>query len=335
MVAGVGVVWRLTRLVRLLEAEARRVERAFDRADQVLPESRDQPEPAGVELPRLPTRAERIVHRLQAREIELEHAHRLASVGQLAAGLVHELRNELFAVKALVHVNREEARAQGLPVEDLNVIEQELRRMEDHLQGLVVMARPTRGGLGSADLTGAVKHAVMLLRGRARTQRVQVEADFPDQELLVAGESAQILQVVVNLLQNALEAVPEGGHVNLVLRRCDRDSTELIVRDDGPGIDPSVLPILFQPFVSSKPNGLGIGLAISRRIAESLGGSLTATNAAGGGASFCFRLPGPRKLPSQLSRTGPGSGRTQSMDLGTEGLNLNGSSRDGDTPCNR
>jgi signal transduction histidine kinase len=335
VIAGIGAAWRLVRLVRLLGDQVKQVDRAFDRADQVHPEIEDHPGLAGVDLPRLSTRAERIVDRLRARELELEHAHRLASVGQLAAGLVHELRNELFAVKALVYVNREEARAQGLPVDDLNVIEHELRRMEDQLQGLIVMARPTRGSFGAADLAGAVRHAVTLLRGRARAQRVQVETEIPEHDVPVAGESAQVLQVVVNLLQNALEAVPEGGRVGVELRCCERDSAELIVSDDGPGIEPGVLPILFQPFVSSKPNGLGIGLAISRRIAESLGGSLTATNAAGGGARFTFRLPGPGKPPGYLSRTGPGNGRGPLTDRETEGTNRNGSSRDADTTCDR
>jgi two-component system C4-dicarboxylate transport sensor histidine kinase DctB len=77
------------------------------------------------------------------------------------------------------------------------------------------------------------------------------------------------------------------------VRRTAFDQIEFIVRDDGPGIDPGVLPTIFEPFVSSKPNGLGIGLAVARRIADSLGGSLSATNLPRRGACFTFRLPPP------------------------------------------
>lgn len=291
ILVGFGIAWRIGRWTRHLSARVESVVRKLDHVCGVPSDEGGTLDGLGVQFESMSSAVEHVLQRLRMCELELQHAERLASLGRLAAGVAHELRNPLFAVKALVQVNKEEAEARGLPSEDLAIIERELRGMEGQMLSLIGMARRSRSGTQVADMTRAARHAVSLFQGRARAQRVRIQVDLPDEETPVPGDPEQIQQVVVNLLQNALDAVYEGGRVEIDVRRAATGQMELVVRDDGPGIDPSVLPFVFQPFVTSKPDGLGIGLAVARRIAESFGGSLSASNSDGGGACFTLRLP--------------------------------------------
>jgi signal transduction histidine kinase len=243
---------------------------------------------------------EQVVQRLQQSEREVLRAEQLAAVGQLAAGVAHELRNPLTSIKMLVQANREEAEARGLPSEDLNVIELEIRRMERSLKTFLDFARPPKPERRPTDLRGPVERTLALVGGRARKQHVTVRFEPPAVPLLAEADADQIQQLLVNLALNALDVMPRGGTLEVQLRQADRGRVEVRVGDTGPGIRPDLAPRLFTPFVSGKVTGVGLGLVISRRIAESHGGTLTADNRPGGGACFSLRLPG-------LGADGPGT----------------------------
>ncbi len=137
---------------------------------------------------------------------------------------------------------------------------------------------------------GLVRGVADLLRGRAERQKVAVRLDLPPAGVTVTADGEQLRQVLVNLGLNALDAMPTGGAVTFAVRPGPAGRTELEVADTGPGIPKAVLPRLFEPFVSSKDTGLGLGLVISKRIVEEHGGTLAAANRAGGGATFFVRL---------------------------------------------
>jgi signal transduction histidine kinase len=235
---------------------------------------------------------ERVFERLQQREREVLHAEQLAAVGQVAAGVAHELRNPLTSVKMLVQTGLEGAPPAGLPAEDLAIIEHEIRRMETCIQTFLDFARPPRSERRRTDLLAVVRRSLALLEGRARRQHVTFKTDVPPGtvELLIDGE--QIHQVLVNLMLNGLDAMPHGGELRLAVRRTD-DPRQVTVRihDSGQGIAPPILARLFEPFVSGKETGLGLGLSICRRLIEAHGGSITGENAPDGGAMFTFTLP--------------------------------------------
>ena len=128
----------------------------------------------------------------------------------------------------------------------------------------------------------------------------------PDHAFTIEADPEQIQQVLVNLVLNALDAMPNGGNLEVELRHCADGFVKLEVHDTGPGIAPELMPHLFEPFVSSKETGLGLGLVVSRRIAEAHGGSLKAVNAPRGGACFELRLPVISKAasPSELLTAG-------------------------------
>lgn len=221
-------------------------------------------------------------------------AEELAGVGQLAAGMAHELRNPLTAIKMLVQTNREEAEASGLPAEDLNVIEQEILRMEGRLNVFIDFARPPKPERRLVDLAAVVGETMALVGGRARKQRVTLKFDPPETPVEVEADGEQIRQLLVNLALNALDVMPRGGTLEIELRPPSDHNAELAVLDTGPGIPTRHLSRLYEPFFTSKEAGLGLGLSVSLRIARDHGGTLRATNRPKGGACFLLRLPAAR-----------------------------------------
>jgi signal transduction histidine kinase len=232
----------------------------------------------------------RVIDQLEQREREVIRAEQLAAVGQVAAGVAHELRNPLTSIKMLVQVGREGEHPPGLPPEELAVVEQQVRRMEQTIQTFLDFARPPRTEQRPADINEVIRRALTLVEGRARRQRVVLAADLAAEAIPLRIDPEQVQQVVVNLLLNALDALPRGGNVRVEVESAD-DVVAVRVRDSGAGIAPRIRPRLFEPFVSSKENGLGLGLSICKRLVEAHGGNISGSNHEQGGAVFTFTLP--------------------------------------------
>jgi signal transduction histidine kinase len=236
---------------------------------------------------------ERVFRRLEQREREVLRAEQLAAVGQVAAGVAHELRNPLTSVKMLVQTGLEGPTPAGLPPEDLAIIEHEIRRMEACIQTFLDFARPPSAERRRSNLVAVVRRALALVEGRAHRQHISVEADLPAGPVELLIDAEQIHQVLVNLLLNALDALPHGGTVRVTLRGATAAEpfVSVAVHDTGAGIATSIRPRLFQPFVSGKETGLGLGLSICRRLVEAHGGAIRGENDPRGGAVFTFTLP--------------------------------------------
>jgi signal transduction histidine kinase len=235
---------------------------------------------------------ERVVEQLQQREREVLRAEQLAAVGQVAAGIAHELRNPLTSVKMLVQTGLEGQTPHGLPGEDLKIIEGEVRRMEQCIQTFLDLARPPRSERRRTDLAETLRRSLLLVEGRARRQRVTIHCAAGSEPLWLEIDPEQIHQVIVNLLLNALDALPRGGSITLMAARSSTGkAVEVRVQDNGPGIAARIKERLFEPFVSSKETGLGLGLSICKRLIEAHGGTIRGENLHGGGALFTFTLP--------------------------------------------
>lgn len=236
----------------------------------------------------LVTRIEDVVERLNQREREIRRAEQLAAVGQLAAGMAHEIRNPLTSIKMLVQAAAED-KLGALPPDDLAVIDREIRRVERSLQTFLDFARPPRPSKASVDLRTVVRETIELTRGRVAKQRVEVRFAPPINAIVVDADAAQLRQVLVNLVLNALDAMPGGGTLSIELDT-NGSMVEARISDTGPGIAPEIAKRLFQPFASTRDTGLGLGLVISRRIIEDHGGTISSENLSPG-ARFTIRLP--------------------------------------------
>jgi signal transduction histidine kinase len=240
------------------------------------------------EMHELMGRVEQVVGKLQQRELEILRAEQLSAVGQLAAGVAHEIRNPLTSIKMLVQANREEPA--GTSPEDLEIIEREILRMESSLKVFLDFARLPKPERSQQDMASIVARTFELIRGRALKQHVELRIVRPSGPILVEADGEQIRQVLVNLTLNALDVMPSGGTLEIVVKPTS-GNVAVSVLDSGPGIGSELMPRLFEPFVSTKETGLGLGLVISRRIAEEHGGRLNASNRLEGGACFTLNLP--------------------------------------------
>jgi PAS domain S-box-containing protein len=225
-----------------------------------------------------------------ARETEALRTQQMTTLAQLATGVAHEIRNPLTSIKMLIQVNRDRLSREGLPTEDLELVENEIRRMERSVTSLLDYARPEVAECVVFPIQTVIRRVVQLLQGQCEGQDVKVIADCADDPLCILGDTSQIQQLLLNLSLNALDAMPSGGE--LVIRASGRGgNVELTVIDSGPGIRVDMIDKLFVPFSTSKATGVGLGLGICRRIADSHNGTLVARNLGSGGAEFLLTLP--------------------------------------------
>jgi two-component system, NtrC family, sensor histidine kinase HydH len=262
----------------------------------------------------LAARVASVVERLQAAELETLRRDQMAALGQLAAGLAHELRNPLTAIKTLVEAAREAGPQARLDDRDLAVLEEEIGRLDGTLQSFLDFARPSAACKTVLDLRDVVERTVQLVQARADRQSIRLETRFLEEAVEVTADSGQLRQVLLNLLLNAFDSVQSGGRVTVDV---ESDDGQIVVhvRDDGPGIPDSVRDRLFEPFVSSKPSGTGLGLTICRRIVENHGGQITAENRPEGGADFIIRLPADSPIAERSLETIPaGAGNALTAD---------------------
>jgi PAS domain S-box-containing protein len=225
-----------------------------------------------------------------ARETEALRAQQMTTLAQLATGVAHEIRNPLTAIKMLIQVNRAKFADEGLPTDDLELVETEIRRMEKSVNSLLDYARPEKSEFIAFTVQTVVRRTIQLIDGRCVAQGIDVTTVSPDETLSVVGDPSQIQQLLLNLSLNAIDAMPDGGILEIAAARSDSEIV-ITVSDTGAGIGDDVLGQLFSPFVTSKPNGVGLGLGICRRIAEAHHGTLDGANRVSGGARFRLTLP--------------------------------------------
>jgi signal transduction histidine kinase len=236
-------------------------------------------------------RVEEVAERLQQHQRELIRAEQLSAVGQLAASVAHEVRNPLTSIKMLVEAALRARNRKPLTVDDLKVIHTEVTRLERTVQGYLDFARLPASQRNVCDLREIVEQAIELVRARARLQRVDLSVELPSEPARAKVDRGQLCTVLVNLLINALDSMPQGGQLRTDLVICSGTGIRIEVADTGAGISTEMVGRLFTPFASSKPTGTGLGLSISQRILVEHGGHITGANRPQGGASFTITLP--------------------------------------------
>jgi signal transduction histidine kinase len=247
----------------------------------------------------LSARIELVAHKLAQSNREVLRAEQLASLGRLAAGMAHELRNPIASMKLLI----QSAIERGTTIGDrrLVVLEEEILRLESQIQLFLDFARPPLLEKRLFDLNATLDQKLLLVSGRASQKRLHVRREGSRQPLSIVADPGQIRQLILNLLLNAIDASPEGGtllvrahletapHTNA--HPSELSTLVLEIGDSGPGIPPDVLERLFEPFFTTKQTGMGLGLPICKQIVDAHHGTLEACNRHEGGALFRVRLP--------------------------------------------
>ncbi|MCT7666239.1 sensor histidine kinase [Shinella kummerowiae] len=235
--------------------------------------------------------------KLQAVQQDLVQANRLAILGQVAAGVAHEINQPLATIRAYADNSKVFlARSKPEPVlENLGLIADLTDRIATITEDLKALARKGRSGEEPVVLQEVIDGAIMLLRSRFTGRLERLIISPMPQGLAVLGNRLRLEQVFINLFQNALEAVAErtDGRVDVSIAVTDGE-VAISVADNGPGISPSILGSLFEPFNTSKEKGLGLGLVIAKDIVSDYGGRLEVETDAGGA---CFKVHLRKVLP--------------------------------------
>jgi signal transduction histidine kinase len=229
---------------------------------------------------------------LQAARQEVVRAERLAAIGGLAAGVAHELRNPLTSVKLLLQHAAGRKGDAVIAAPRIELILDEIERMETTIQGLLDFSRPARPQRKLHDVRDTLQRAIHLVEGRAEKQHVATACRLGDAPVIVNGDPQQLHQVFVNLLINGIEAMPDGGRLIVTLTAGEPEGRLSIqFEDTGIGIPGELMPRLFEPFATAKERGTGLGLAVSRRILEEHSGTITAHHRQPRGSMFEITLP--------------------------------------------
>jgi signal transduction histidine kinase len=233
-----------------------------------------------------------LVERLQQAEIEMLRNEHFAALGQLAAGLAHEIRNPLMPIKMLVQTAL--AREGELSRRSMEIIVAEIKRLEQTLQTFLDFARPQPPSKTSFPLSSVVERTEHLLSTKLRQQNVDVVVSGSSKKTEILADQTQLQQILLNLFLNAIDAMPTGGSIYVdAVDVIDKgiELTAIRIRDTGPGFPPDMLEKLFEPFATTKETGTGLGLSICQRLVQAHGGTIRADNAPEGGASFVITFP--------------------------------------------
>jgi len=250
----------------------------------------------GLGVYRVPVRAlGRAIRELESAQAQLVHSNRLGALGSMYAGLTHEINNPLgiLCTRAqLLLADARERRLDADTVRDLEVIDRQGARIAAIVRSLLAFARKAELPAQAVDMNAVVRDVVSLVEKPFSSQRVAVRADLQANLPPVHGGPEQLEQVLLNLANNARDAMTEGG--TLTLRTFSRDADVVTqVRDEGPGLSAEAQRRLFEPFFTTKDvgRGTGLGLSVSYGIARAHGGQLAGANAPEGGAVFELSLP--------------------------------------------
>jgi signal transduction histidine kinase len=232
---------------------------------------------------------------LELNRQRLERAQRLASLGRVAAGYAHEIRNPLTAIKMIVYSIRDELAHGDEKRADLAVVAQEIDRMEGFIQNFLDFAKPPQPAFSRIDLNHVVTDVIQLLQQRLEQLHIRLELKLADHLQPVYADAGQIKQVLVNLVLNAMDVMPDGGVLSIATF-VENDKNGLIwsrmqISDTGPGIPEQIRESLFEPFVSLKKDGTGLGLSIAQQIITQHKGFIETNNKPEGGATFTISIP--------------------------------------------
>jgi two-component system, NtrC family, sensor kinase len=237
----------------------------------------------------LETRIDDRTRELQETQAQVMHQEKMAGIGLLAAGIAHEVGNPLTSISTIVQL-LERRNPDDYTREKLNLVGGQLARIQGILRELTTFSRPASLERTRFQPHEIVDDALNVAKYSKGTKSRTVRADVPHDLPILTGVRDQLMQVVFNLVLNAIDATAKGGLIEVTARR-DGNEVEIAVRDDGMGIAPSDRERIFRPYFTTKKQGTGLGLFVTHKIVGEHGGSVAFESSPGAGTTFRVRLP--------------------------------------------
>ncbi len=245
-----------------------------------------------------------MVRQLRETREEVERLHRtqmtraehLATLGELAAGLAHEIRNPLAGIAGVIEIIGRELPETSPSRGVLKDVQQEVLHIKQILSELLDYARPKPPDFHPADLNATAEHAVVLARQQVLSRPIRIELLKAEDLPAVEYDAAHIQQLLLNLLLNAIQAIDGAGRIEVSVAS-RKDYAAIAVTDSGRGIAPEHLPNIFRPFFTTKGQGTGLGLSLARRIVEDHGGRIEVASQPSAGTRFTVWLPLRKPAP--------------------------------------
>ncbi len=255
------------------------------------------------ELEHLSKHIRKLIDKVHEANKDLEQSQRmlirsekLAALGRMSAGLAHEIRNPLTAIKMLIFTLQKEATIDNQKLKDYGVILKEIERMEIFLQNFLDFARPPEPNFNIIDINETVKKTLNLLSAQMNSAKIQLVEKLSAIDAKVYADKEQLQIVFVNIILNAIQSMTGSGKLTVEskIKRVQAKSTKMVqinISDTGSGIQADIIDSIFDPFVSAKDGGVGLGLSIANQIINNHGGWIEALNNPDKGATFVIHLP--------------------------------------------
>ena len=241
----------------------------------------------------------------RAREESARETSRTDAVRDLAAGVAHEIGNPLNAISLNLQLLAREFRREpdedrrARLLHDIATSQNEVKRLEGIIKGFLSALRPAKLNLVPGSLVDPLTDTLDALKAQFEDRRIQTQLNLPSVLPTVLVDRAQMEQVFFNLIKNALEAMRDGGDLDIEVGADDRD-VHVVIRDNGSGMDAATLAHIFEPYQTSKEQGSGLGLMLSRRIVHAHGGEIDVESKPGAGTAFTVRIPRLEKRVRRL-----------------------------------
>ena len=233
-------------------------------------------------------------------QTQMSRAEHFATLGELATGLAHEIRNPLAGIAGVIEIVGRDLPPDSPARSVIKDAKEEALQINRILTELLDTARPKPPQFRVSDVCATAEHAVMFARQQAITKRIMIEMEVSGTIPPVDHDPNQINQVLLNLLLNAIQSMDKPGAIRVMLET-DEDDVLITVADEGKGIAPEHLPNIFRPFFTTKGHGTGLGLSLARRTVESHGGHIDVSSEVGKGSRFQIRLPIAREKQVAIS----------------------------------
>ena len=226
-------------------------------------------------------------------EEKFYESQKLAAVGQLSAGIAHEVRNPLSSIKMSLQILEKRMNPEGNDLKRFRIAQREVEHLEKLVNDILIFARPTEPEMTPGDINQFLKYSLNLAEKEIAEKKIRVENRFDDKIPLLPFDAAMLKQAFLNLYLNAIDAMETGGVLSLASRLVDgeRKSVSIEIADSGAGIEDEVLPHIFNPFFTTKNYGTGLGLSQVKKIVDLHGGTIEIASKKGSGTKVTVRLP--------------------------------------------